>query len=345
MKRAWKYVGIAALVVVLGLGTVAAVAFAQGTTGTTDGPFNYLERFRQNIASLLGISVDQYDSAVVQARDQTLNDAVTEGWLTQNQADQMKQRMENAPADMSAGMPWGGMGLDFGGRGHGGGGWGVDLRAIAAEKLGMTQSDLMTALQGGKTITALAQEKGVDPQTIADAYIAQLTTNLTQAVTNGQITQKQADYMVEQAKTQVTEQLNATWENMGPRGFHGEMVDVLSVAADKLGMTQSDLQTELKSGKTIADIAKEKGVDPQTIIDACIANLTTKLNEAVANGTMTQAQADQQLEQARTQVTNQVNSTWQNFGPGDGWGGHGGGGPMPPAGPDNGTGTDTGTNS
>jgi len=313
MKKVVKYVGIAALlVVVLGLGAVAAVTYAQGTTGTTDGPFDYATRFRQNLAGLLGIRVEQYDSAVVQARDKTLDDAVTEGWLTQDQADQMKQRMENAPD----GMMGGGMGRGFDGRGHGMmGAEGVNLLAVAAEKLGMTEADLMTALQSGQTIAQVATDKGVDAQTIADAYIAQLTTNLNQEVTDGKITQKQADWTVEQAKTQVTEQLNGTWEKMGPRGARGDMVDLLAVAADKLGMTQSDLQTALASGKTVTDIAKEKGVDPQTIIDAYIAQLTTKLNEAVAGGTMTQAQADQRLEQAKTQVPEQLNNTWAPMGP------------------------------
>jgi hypothetical protein len=215
MRKAWKFVGIAVLVAVLGLGTVAVVAFAQGSTGTTGGPFNFYERFRTTLAGILGISVDQYNSAVTQARDQTLSDAVTEGWLTQNQADQMKQRMENAPD----GMPGGGMGFGFGGRGHGMGGGGANLVSIAADKLGMTEADLRTALQGGKTIAALAQEKGVDTQTIVDAYIAKVSENLTQAVTDGRMTQKMADALVEQARTQVTDQLNATWQNFGPGEF------------------------------------------------------------------------------------------------------------------------------
>ena len=59
MRKAIKWIGIAALVVVVGLGTVVAVAFAQGSTGDTDGPFNYYERFRQTLAGILGISVEQ----------------------------------------------------------------------------------------------------------------------------------------------------------------------------------------------------------------------------------------------------------------------------------------------
>ena len=153
----------------------------------------------------------------MQARDQTLSDAVTEGWLTQDQADQMKQRMENAPER----MPGGGLGPGFGGRGHGMGGGGASLVSIAAEKLGMTESDLRTALQDGQTIAALAAEKGVDTQTIVDAYVAKVGENLTQAVTDGRMTQKMADALLEQARTQATDKLDATWENFGPGEFGG----------------------------------------------------------------------------------------------------------------------------
>lgn len=215
MKKLGKFVGIAAAVVVLGLVAVGAVAFAQGPEGESDGSFNYYERFRQTLAGILGISVEEYDSAVEQAQGQVLDEAVTEGWLTQDQADRMRDRMEQAP-----GMgPWG---MKGGGR-HGRGmeGWGTNLVSIAAEELGMDQADLVAELQAGRSIADVASEKGVDPQAIADAYLAQLGERLSQAVENGRITQDQADSMLEQAREHVTDQLNGTWEGCGPRGFHG----------------------------------------------------------------------------------------------------------------------------
>jgi hypothetical protein len=222
MKKAWKYVGIAALVVVLALGGMAVIAYAQDPVGDTSGPFDFFGRFRQNLAGILGISVEQYDGAVVQARDQTLDQAVTEGWLTQDQADQMRERMDQAPDA----MPWGmGPGFDMHGRGMKGDwgmkGAGVNLLSVAADQLGMTQDELMTALRDGQTIAGLAEEKGIDVQKIADAYIAQLTEKLNQAVTDGTITQNQADWMLSQAQTQVTEQLNGTWEKGPGDLMHG----------------------------------------------------------------------------------------------------------------------------
>ncbi len=218
MKKILKYIGIAAVVVVLGVVVVGAVALAQSGTGDSNQPFNYYERFRQALAGILGISVDQYDNAVTQAQTQVLQDAVNEGWLTQSQADEMQQRLDAAP---QGGMPWG-MKPGFGERGWEMHDKGVDLFSVAADKLGMTQSDLVAELRNGKTIAGLATDKGVDVQTIIDAYVAQLTEKLNQAVTAGTITQKQADWQIEQAKARVTEQLNGAWKEVGHRGFPGK---------------------------------------------------------------------------------------------------------------------------
>jgi len=217
MKKAWKYVGIAALVVVLAVGSMTVIAYAQDPAGEADGPFDFFGRFRQNLAGILGLSVEQYDSAVVQARDQTLDEAVAEGWLTQDQADQIRERIEETPD----GTPWG---LEPGLGKHGRdmmGDWDLKgertrLLTIAAEQLGMTEDDLQAALRDEQTLLDLAQEKGVDVQTIVDAYIAQLTEKLDQAVADGEMTQNQADWMLAQAQEQVVERINGTWEKLGP---------------------------------------------------------------------------------------------------------------------------------
>ncbi|WP_377564825.1 hypothetical protein [Paenibacillus chungangensis] len=43
-----------------------------------------------------------------------------------------------------------------------------------AEALGMTHGELRTSLRDGKTIAALAEEKGVDLETIVEAHISKI---------------------------------------------------------------------------------------------------------------------------------------------------------------------------
>jgi hypothetical protein len=217
MKKRWRIVGIVAAVMVLGLVT-AGLVLAQDPAGDSDGPFDFHGRFREIVSGLLGVSVEEFNTAVEQARNQTLDEAVTEGWLTQDQADRMRERMELAPGA----EPWGmGMGKGFRGHGRPMHGWGTSFFSVAAEQLGMSQSDLMAALREGKTIADVAAEQGVDAQSLVDAYLAQLTEKLNEAVEEGRLTQKQADWMLEQAEGQATEQLSQTWEDCGPHGFPG----------------------------------------------------------------------------------------------------------------------------
>jgi len=85
-----------------------------------------------------------------------------------------------------------------------------------------------------------------------------------------------------------------------------------SIAADELDMSLTDLLTELQDGKSIADVAGEKGVDVQNIVDAYIAQVQERLDEAVADGRITQNQADWQLEQVEERANDQLNSTWED---------------------------------
>lgn len=104
----------------------------------------------------------------------------------------------------------------------------------------------------------------------------------------------------------------------------------MAVAAKVLGIDEATLLTELQSGKTIADVAKAKGVDSATIISAIVDAQKADVAQAVTDGKLTQAQADQILANAETHAANHVNST-RSMGPGGkgGRGGRGGlGGPM-----------------
>jgi hypothetical protein len=66
----------------------------------------------------------------------------------------------------------------------------------------------------------------------------------------------------------------------GPlREARGEGLDA---AAKALGITRAELLTELKAGKSIADVAKEKDVPVQTVIDAMVAEGKTRLEAAIA---------------------------------------------------------------
>jgi len=71
----------------------------------------------------------------------------------------------------------------------------------AAKALGMTTDELSTALSGGQTLADLAEEKGVDiadvKEAVEAAQVAETKTGITQAVTDGTLTQDKADWLNE----------------------------------------------------------------------------------------------------------------------------------------------------
>ncbi len=107
-----------------------------------------------------------------------LDELVADGTITQEQADKIKTRMRDK-AKSSGGD------RDRPGHDHGGHP-GENLDAVAA-LLGTTPADLRTALKNGKTLGALASEKGVDPQRVIDALVAAATTRIDESVAAGRI--------------------------------------------------------------------------------------------------------------------------------------------------------------
>ena len=73
-------------------------------------------------------------------------------------------------------------------------------------------------------------------------------------------------------------------------------------------ITSDELRTALEDGQTIAEVAAEKGVDVQTVIDAMVAGLKAHLDEEVASGEHTQEEADQKLADATERITDSVNN-------------------------------------
>jgi hypothetical protein len=87
-------------------------------------------------------------------------------------------------------------------------------------------------------------------------------------------------------------------DGRGPRGLHSQAA--LEAAAEALGMTADELSAELWGGKTLSDLAEEKGVDiadVQAAVEAAqVAETKTAIEQAVTDGEITQAKADWLLE-------------------------------------------------
>lgn len=169
--------------------------------------------------------------------------------------------------------------------------------AELAEALGMTAEELQTAIQSGQTLEEIAAEKGVDLQAFA---LAEAKEHLAQAVTDGKLTQEEADAKLAEIQTAI-ENSEFPGKRGGGFGMHGQRGERDGDLAEALGMTQEELRTAIQNGQTVEEVAAEKGFD----LDAFqaekqaerLAEAQERLAQAVEEGKLTQEQADQILEQ------------------------------------------------
>ena len=95
----------------------------------------------------------------------------------------------------------------------------------------------------------------------------------------------------------------------GIRGYDS----VTSVLKNKLGLTDKEITDGLSSGKTIYDLALEKGMTEEQFQAALLEERSKAIDEAVTKGTMTKEQGDTLKE---TLKTTQASCTG-NFGGGN----------------------------
>ena len=100
------------------------------------------------------------------------------------------------------------------------------------------------------------------------------------------------------------------------RGFGlGRPGGSFTAAATYLGISQTQLFTDIRSGKTLAQIANStSGKSASGLIDAMVAAEKTELDAAVKSGRITQAMADQIEANLKARVTQMVNNGFGRFG-------------------------------
>jgi polyhydroxyalkanoate synthesis regulator phasin len=131
-----------------------------------------------------------------------------------------------------------------------------------------------------------------------------ITDSLKGLVDKGTITQEQSDAV---ASTLKDAQPKGGFGHGGPGGRGGFGGFDTAKVAEVLGLSQVDLRTEMQS-KSLADIAKEKNVDVQKVIDTLVAAANDRLQESVSSGKLTQEEADEKKADITQRITDSVNT-------------------------------------
>ncbi|HHO81385.1 MAG TPA: hypothetical protein ENN00_00865 [Bacillaceae bacterium] len=76
--------------------------------------------------------------------------------------------------------------------------------------------------------------------------------------------------------------------------------------AESLGMDRKALATELQSGKSVAEVAQEKGVSTDTLTAKALEGVKERIDRAVENGRITAEERDKRLEEAKVRIQERI---------------------------------------
>lgn len=156
-------------------------------------------------------------------------------------------------------------------------GWLTDV----ANQLNMEPKVLLDELKSGKSLAEVAQEKGVSVVDLKTSMETALQNRLTNAVKSGKLSQDRADEIYDGFKEHIDQIIQH--KGLMMRKGHSWMGE----AAKILNMDPKALGKELKSGKSLEDVAKEKGMTKEELKAKLLSAQKERLDAEVKQGNLT----------------------------------------------------------
>lgn len=212
------------------------------------------------------------------------------------------------------------------------------LIGTIAELAGMEPRDVLATWREGGTLAEVVEANGLTVEQVIAEATANITERVNEAVAAGTISEEMGAEVLAELNAHLTERMAMTApipqqvrERIG-RDFDAALIAIM---AEMAGMEPGEMLREALTPPTGAEIAISLGLDPDAIIDEAVARITVQVEEAVAEGNLTEEQAAQLLDGLRERLEDRMTSPVRlprergrgpaNMGPGQG--GHG---PMGP---------------
>ncbi len=147
----------------------------------------------------------------------------------------------------------------------------------------------------GSFLAKVADKLGVSEDELKTAIDEARTETIDEKVAEGLLTEEQAQRLRE-----------------GGSSFHRRLHraggHILDAAADVLEMEKDDLVAELREGNSLADVAAAQGIGVDGFKAQLLAEVQADIDAKVADGTITQEQADRLSEGLEERIDNIVNA-------------------------------------
>jgi polyhydroxyalkanoate synthesis regulator phasin len=163
-----------------------------------------------------------------------------------------------------------------------------------------------------------AKQLGVTPSALSDALKNALENRVDEAVADGLLTKEQGAELKKRIESSDVPFPGGPFGYGKPFGFdHGLVLPgpfaKFEAAASYLGLTESELESRLARGKTLAQIAKDRGKSVDGLVDALVKAAEKQIDDAVDAGKITKSQADDLRSGLRDRLTRLVNGETLEF--------------------------------
>lgn len=155
----------------------------------------------------------------------------------------------------------------------------VSIYDEAAKILKMDTPSLMKELQVGKSLSDIARTKKISEDQLKSALRAKQSARIDEAVRSGKLTSDKANQIKEKIGTYIDRfvEKKGVFERR-----HGRMwLPSQDKLASRLGLTAEELRNKLMSGKSLAEIAQEKGISKDELVRSIKEDLTPMIEQMV----------------------------------------------------------------
>lgn len=241
------------------------------------------------IAANNGSSATALEATLLADAKAQIQSSVSSGKITSTQATTIEAHLSTMidnfvtmkPGSMKAGK--GGMGALMG-----------TLQSDVAKALNISTSTLQADMKAGDSLATIAANNGSSATALESALTTDATNEINSLVSSGKITSTQATSI----EANLSKMIDAYVTNkpgsmpQGGGGMLGSfMKDVTSDVATALNISTTTVQTDMKSGESLATIAANNGSSATALESALTTDATNEINSLVSSGKLTSTQA------------------------------------------------------
>lgn len=274
------------------LGMSWQAIWAEIQTGTT----------LKDLFTTKGLDYSDYEEQVLANRLSCVDQALANGKITKIQAERLKKVIQTR-SDEGKLFLWGNrhdrMKLQF-----------MPTLDELAEVFEMDPGILKTALNDGKNLAEIADQQGLEIETVYAKWVDLRTSILKDAIASGELDHEKGQQLIDRLQQNLADGKNFGDWTLPEHDFFSKREiltfitarDLVQTLFEAIDMTPAEIRESLANGQTIQELVAEKGIDADMLYHDWLNAQITFVNQKLSDGKLTQIQADVLLKRLNAQL-------------------------------------------